>query len=277
MEFVEFIKVHKKLFILLAILASLTIVLAITLYMMFSTKLVITHYIIDFGGERMVRIVHLSDLHLKSFSGFERDVIDKVVELNPDIIVLTGDYVEDQDDLVFLEDFVKELHSRVGDKPVYAVIGNWELQASTEDRVRELFSKYGIILLVNNCTKVVVNNVSITVIGFDDYLWGSPDLSLLSNCSRNDLSIALVHEPSLALRIGEEGFYGVVFAGHCHGGQVKVFGAPLYLPRGCPPKLYEGFHKVNNTYIVVSRGLGSWSFTKRIGVDQEIVVVDIKV
>jgi len=269
---------RKRLVVTIVAGLLLCAILVLVLAMCSSSSLVVMRYTVRLGSRGIVlRIVQLSDLHLRGFGDFEKSVVEKVAELRPDIVVLTGDYIEDPKHGKHLEKFVSLLRKELGSVPIYAVIGNWELQGSTLNIVEKIFARYGIELLINDYRTVVVKGLRIVIVGFDDYLWGVPNASLIRSLPRADLYIALIHEPVFAKTLSELGFRGIVFAGHCHGGQVKVFGYPLFLPRGCPRDLYEGMHRLGDTVLIVSRGIGTTILPLRIGTNPEIVVLDIVV
>ncbi len=268
---------RKRMSVLAMAITSICIVSMILVSAYLSSTLRVVYHRVCLGSRGIViRVVQLSDLHLHGFGSFERRVAEIVAKLKPDIVVMTGDYIDNPSDSIYLEKFIAYLRKCLGSIPIYASIGNWELQAGTENLVKKLFRRYGIELLVNEYRIATAKGMRIAVIGFDDYLWGSPNTSIVRELPKADLYIALVHEPAYAVALAEAGFSGIVFAGHCHGGQIKVFGKPLYLPPGCPSNLYEGMHRLNRTVIVVSRGIGTAVIPIRIGANPEIVVVDIE-
>ncbi|MGN0709488.1 MAG: metallophosphoesterase [Anaerovoracaceae bacterium] len=91
-----------------------------------------------------------------------------------------------------------------------------------------------------------------------------------------ELNVVLVHEPQYF------GFYAVkgvdlVLAGHAHGGQFRLpSGQGLFSPgQGIFPRFTEGAHEINDTTMIVSRGLGNSSFPLRLNDPPELVCVDI--
>ena len=267
---------HRRRWVLLATISTV-VILVVVLVLSIRVIPVATYYRVRLGsGGTIVRIVQVSDLHLRGFGYFEERVVELVAEAEPSLVVFTGDYVEDPSDAVYLDRFLELLRRRLGSVHIYAVLGNWDLQRGGEKVVRVL-RKYGVELLVNSFDVVEVSGIRVVVVGFDDYLWGSPNLSIIAGLPGADLYLALVHEPVLAKSLTEKGFRGLIFAGHCHGGQVKILGIPLYLPRGCPRDLYEGLHKLGGSVVVISRGVGSSLLPSRIGVDPEVVIVDVEI
>ena len=93
---------------------------------------------------------------------------------------------------------------------------------------------------------------------------------------RESLKILLVHEPQFLETYAEEKF-DLIFAGHAHGGQVRLpFTQGLFAPgQGILPKLTSGVHEMNHTLMIISRGLGNSTFPLRVFNRPEIVVVEI--
>ena len=69
-----------------------------------------------------IRVVQLSDLHIQDLSRREIEVANRVKNLKPDLVILSGDVIDRQDRLPTLHSFLVAL----GDTPIVAVLGNWE-------------------------------------------------------------------------------------------------------------------------------------------------------
>jgi predicted MPP superfamily phosphohydrolase len=92
----------------------------------------------------------------------------------------------------------------------------------------------------------------------------------------SELNIVLAHEPQYF------GFYAVkgvdlVLAGHAHGGQFRLpSGQGLFAPgQGILPRFADGYHVIDDTTMIVSRGLGNSSFPLRLNDPPELICVDI--
>jgi predicted MPP superfamily phosphohydrolase len=87
------------------------------------------HTLVEPGlRQKPMRIVQLSDLHLNAVARREQSVAQKVRELAPDLIVLSGDVIDRADRLDVLDEFL----SLIGPAQKVAVLGNWEHWSRTD-------------------------------------------------------------------------------------------------------------------------------------------------
>lgn len=223
------------------------------------------------------RIVQISDFHNARFGADNRKILDKISELHPDIIVVTGDLVDSNHtnidvSLAFIDEAVKIAE-------VYYVTGNheyWLTEAELEKLIHGL-CKAGVHVMANATEEVSIQDDSAVIIGLDDnYLSGTKLKEIIQENANDKLSIVLAHEPQYFNRYQEAGA-DVVFTGHAHGGQFRLpFLGGIYAPnQGFLPTLTEGCHTENGTTMYVSRGLGNSAFPVRLLNDPEIVCVDL--
>jgi predicted MPP superfamily phosphohydrolase len=229
----------------------------------------------EVANERPIRVVQLSDLHLRSIGRRERAVAIAVNRTRPDLILLTGDVIERLDGLSVLDDFLTLL----GPYAKVAVLGNWEHWAKINRRdLRDLYeTKHATKLLVNAAANYQFGDRKLNVIGLDDFTAGRPDLGLLQNLPEGIPTIVVQHSPgffqtpafqSLTVRAT------LCIAGHTHGGQVAFFGRPFWTPKGSGDFIagpYE--HPVCPIY--VSRGVGTSIAPIRFGAKPEIAVFQL--
>ncbi len=96
---------------------------------------------------RELRLVHLSDLHIRAFHGYYREVAEAVNTLSPEIILLTGDYLEQSRKIGEVRRFLRLLQASQG---VFAIQGNWDYRARVEgENLRRHFVRAGVTLLIN--------------------------------------------------------------------------------------------------------------------------------
>jgi len=215
------------------------------------------------------RIVQLTDLHFGSTSFLIYPIVlEKVKELKPNIIVITGDLVSSKSAVNQAASFVNYL-SKIA--PTYIVFGNWDHWENLEN-YSFLFSNT--TLLINSNTFLHRNNESICLVGVDDPYTGFDDLqkALPKNCS---FKILLAHSPQI---IGKaRGKVNLILAGHTHGGQVRFpFIGALFVPLPEEYKKYTyGLFFENSTYMFVSRGIGTRLLPIRFLCSPEIVVVQL--
>jgi predicted MPP superfamily phosphohydrolase len=206
-----------------------------------------------------VRIVHLSDTHIERSSYREASIVQQVNALHPDIIVLTGDYLNLSrvDDPVSAEHFrqlVAQLQAPYG---IYAVRGSLEWNLS---RMYSLIDDTGIIWLEQEAVSLNVRGQEITLVGvacshrvprdtfrLDAALAGVPD---------DAFTVLLYHSPDLIAEAAERGI-DLYLGGHTHGGQLRL---PFYgamVTSSVYGKQYEaGLYEREGTTMYISRGIG---------------------
>jgi predicted MPP superfamily phosphohydrolase len=206
------------------------------------------------GGK--VRVVQISDLHLSSFNSYFAKVAEQVSALQPDLIVLTGDYLEEERNIRGVLSFLKALRATYG---IYAVQGNWEYWSRLEgENLRRHFAGVGVKLLINERADLQINGLPLSIFGLDypsstDHLNG-----LQENVDPQRFNLLLSHVPAFAHEQLNE-HINIILSGHTHGGQVRLpFLPPLYLPR-YSGRFVSGFYKVSQHQIplYVSRGVGT--------------------
>lgn len=269
------------------IMVILLIIVFIIVFLYLDNNYIVTRKIdidskkvpLEFNG---FKIVHISDLHSKSFSKKQKRLIGKVKKQNPDIIVLTGDMVERrQYDETPVLDLCNEL---VKIAPTYYVTGNHEIMSGKFNSLEKKLKSIGVIVLRNEVKDLKVGKSKISIIGFD-YPHSNKDeikevtdnLMALDNLTqRNNFRILLSHRPDL-IGLYSAFHFDLVFSGHAHGGQVRLpFVGGLIAPhQGFFPKYTSGLYKNKDTSMIVSRGLGNSLFPFRIFNFPEIITVTL--
>jgi uncharacterized protein len=218
---------------------------------------------------RDVKILHLSDFHPEGRVD-ERKIIQWAHEENPDLIVLTGDFVESPPMVERVLNFV----SRLPSVKTYAVLGNWEhwSKINLKDYQKRLAER-SVTLLVNDAQTVTLAGQEFVVAGVDDPGTWYDDIQKTLKRSPKGYRILLSHSPWIMKRPEVQEF-SLVLAGHCHGGQVRLpFYGPLWLPRGCARDNYYGFFQYEKTALYVTAGLGTSMLPIRFFSRPEIAVI----
>lgn len=197
------------------------------------------------AGEE-IKIVQITDLHNKKFFNNQTQVYDKIKEINPNFIVLTGDMIDRRTkDYSYVYSFVDELLKI--NPNVYYVLGNHELDHKDIDEFNNEIVKKGVIMLDR---------------GFKEYkdmdIYGTRyrnDIPLLNDPSR--FSLLLVHDQSFVVNNPND--FDLILSGHTHGGQARVpFVGAVYSPgQGLLPKYSKGLFKVENSWLYVDSGMGN--------------------
>lgn len=215
-----------------------------------------------------LKILHISDLHLGPiyYLAFFNKLCKKIEKLKPDIIFITGDFVNGQDiDFSWLQKYSNVFDVRLGS---YFVFGNHDLDFG-KDKLSDLLSSLNIQVLENQ--KVLVNNVSI--VGLESSYRKKLNIKKIFkdlNLSQKDSKIVLLHEPSYINTFQELGV-SLQLSGHTHGGQVFPFNlvARLFY------KYLYGFFKINDFYLSLSSGIGASGPPLRLGTRSELVLIRV--
>ena len=232
------------------------------------------------------RIAQVSDLHNKDFGEGYGKLLNLLSQINPDIIVVTGDLIDSrQTDL----DVALEFAWQAGKiARVYYVSGNHEARVPEYEDLKIGLVKAGVVILENQKVQITKEGESITLMGIDDpsfqesYLFGDAEgvarqaISDLQNES-DGYTILLSHRPELFDTYVDSGV-DLVFSGHAHGGQFRLpFVGGLVAPnQGLFPEYDAGQFTRENTTMIVSRGVGNSIIPVRFNNRPEIVVAQLK-
>jgi predicted MPP superfamily phosphohydrolase len=237
-----------------------------------------THHVI--GSAHVgssVRVIQLSDLHLRKADARAQMVVTQVREQHPDVIVLTGDVIDHPESMPTLEAFLQALD----DIPKIAILGNWEYWSKINlHELNTLYARHHTELLVNSCKQLKFKGRSINFVGLDDSTASHANLRKATfYCPNDSDSILLEHSPtffgkSLDTPVAVAPFL-LSLSGHTHGGQVTFFGSPLILPPGSGP-FTSGLYSTKYGVLYVSRGIDTSELPLRVGARPEIAVFELR-
>lgn len=230
----------------------------------------VTRHSKDIGlGAGEITIAQVSDLHTSSLGRAEKNTLTALREVHPDVIVITGDAIDEKSALSALDTFLGQLPP----SQKIATLGNWEYWADIDlKQLRDVYRKNGVTLLVNDCMTISAKGIAINVVGLDDYTAGSPDLRLATGrCEVAHPIVLVTHSPGLFDKtppIPTESI-ALVLAGHTHGGQLAVGKHALYTPRGSG-SFVAGWYESQWGDLYISRGLGTSVLPLRFGARPEV-------
>lgn len=225
------------------------------------------------------KIVQLSDLHGAEFGEDGMELVEKVKELEPDIIALTGDFVTDEGDLAAVEKLAARLVKLC---PVYFVSGNHEFGSGLAVKVRNILERAGVKYLSNEYLTISRGEDGILLGGVEDPLayadMLSPDeLAQKMNDAAPDAFKILLGHRNYWMTEYPELPVDLIFCGHAHGGLVRIpgVGGLIGTDRRLFPDFDAGQFNNGRYTLIVSRGLGNSVSIPRVFNRPEIVCVEL--
>lgn len=226
------------------------------------------------------RAVVLSDLHNSEFGTDNMELVEKVQNLSPDVILIAGDMVNKDDPNT--EIAVSLCRQLTEIAPVYYGIGNHEGNMIYVSGIRldgELRDA-GVTVLINesvdteiNGTLVSIGSVGTSTLDYDEY-----SAEFVSEFEqKEDFKLLITHCPDLYYEKMADVNIDLGVCGHYHGGQIQlpVLGGLFSYDHGLFPKYCDGMFQLENSTIFVSRGLGNSHKFPRINNRPEIAVIDV--
>ncbi|GMA61946.1 metallophosphoesterase [Alicyclobacillus fastidiosus] len=216
-----------------------------------------------------LKLVQISDLHVERNRirpAAIKAVIDKE---SPDLLCITGDFLDQRNALVLLVPFLKMLQS-TGIK-TYAVLGNHDYMLKQPSELIQLLEEFGIQVLINEAVELQTVNL----VGIDDFDSGHSDDTVLQSVTPGKPIVVMTHDPTLALFMNRRVDY--MFAGHLHG---KQFNIPfLFKLKNMGPLaasgVYKGVHETERGTLYISKGVGQSGYNFRFLVRSEITVHEL--
>lgn len=224
--------------------------------------------------KKKVNIVFLTDIHYGPTvsMSYLNNIISKTNELDPDIVLLGGDYLfKDPSNISFIAKKLSKIHSRKG---IYAVFGNHDHWLNIDEFKKE-FRKNGIKDLTN--TGYWIDNIKICGVG--DLYCDKQNLNTMSDVTMQDFVILLSHNPDYYLKIDKKykKKIDLMISGHTHGGQINL---PLLGAITTQTKLGKqfccGFFKMADLSLYISRGLGTVEIPVRLNCPPELTFFSIE-
>ena len=215
-------------------------------------------------------IVQITDVHLYPMT--QPDLVEKSVimanELNPDLVVLTGDYVWQE--LAAIDELAPILAGLNAKYGVFSTLGNHDYWLDA-DVITAAMESAGLPVLINQGLSIQHGKGTIYIAGLDDGWSGKPDLNkTLDRADPAEPVILLCHEPDLADRYSLDGRVNVQLSGHTHGGQIRIPGIGALILPYLGRKYDLGLYRVNNMLLYTNRGLGVISEPVRLNCPPEI-------
>lgn len=234
------------------------------------TPYTVTHKDIPaaFDGKR---IVQLSDLHNCDFGD---RLTTLVKEQSPDIIVITGDWIGENDTDITVAK--RQAAALCGIAPIYYVAGNHESQSAFNTELFVYLEELGFIVLDSEAAEWRIGDEAIQLIGMYDPEFSTHLYRDAAPYVKTDMySVLLFHRPEY-FKTAVSLDFDLILSGHAHGGQIRLplIGA-LYAPnQGWFPEYDVGRYTEGDTTMIVNQGLGV-SVLMRVLAPPEITVITL--
>lgn len=222
-------------------------------------------------GMRSMSIAVASDIHLGTIVGKKRidAIVEKINALNPDLVLLPGDIVDEDLGSVIRENLGASLENIRSKNGVVAITGNHEYIGGV-DKACEYLAGHGVIFLRDRILRL---NDGVFLVGREDRTLSQfpgmkrkPLDEIMADVDKSYPVILMDHQPFHLEEAAGNGA-DLQVSGHTHHGQLWPFN---YITEA----IYEvswGHKQVGQTHVVVSSGVGTWGPPVRIGNHPEIV------
>ena len=245
----------------------------------------------EFNG---FKIVHISDFHSGSFDNKQKLKygIDLINKQKPDIILFTGDLVNNTaDEILPWKDLLSSLEAPFGK---YSVLGNhdygdyvqWDSKDEKANNLKKLIDlqeEMGFKVLLNNSEKIHIDKSSIDLIGVENWGGGfkqNGDLDLaLQKTNSDSFKILMSHDPThWEEKVISHKEHIDLTLGHTHGMQfgIEIPGIIKWSPAKYRYKHWAGIYQELGQIINVNRGFGFLAYPGRVGIYPEITLITLQ-
>jgi predicted MPP superfamily phosphohydrolase len=255
------------------IITTLGYITAIKTPEIVKVKIPLTDLPLNFEG---LKIVQLSDVHVGQTikKVFVKKIVDITNSLKPDMIVLTGDFVDGSYfQLASDVDYFKNLTAPLG---VYYVPGNHEYYWGVEEWVN-IFKNLGFHTLLNEHVIIKKGIDELVVAGVHDLSahrvnnkYKSSPEEAIKGAPTYLKKILLAHQPKSAYAAEKAGF-DLQLSGHSHAGQFFPSSILIYFFQ----PFVQGLYRYKKLWLYVNRGTGYWGPPNRMGVPSEITLLEL--
>lgn len=223
-----------------------------------------------------IKVLQISDLHLKSIKPKHIELVKQVNEIKPDLILFTGDVIDRNKSLKNLDKYLAMFDPIIKKT---AILGNWECWKVHPLELLDIYQKHDCELIVNNSFKYEFENTSISVSGMDDLIAGKADFNLaMEFYKKSDYHVVMTHCPHHRDIIKSQMNnipIDLILAGHTHGGQINFLGITPFTPEGSG-RYISGWYREEIPHMYVSRGIGTTGLPIRFGSRAEITVFNFE-
>jgi uncharacterized protein len=222
---------------------------------------------------RRLRIAHLTDLHVNPAldDAYFRRVTDEANAANPDLVLLTGDFITHAEHVDRVAHVLAPLQARLGK---FAIFGNHDHWAG-EELVCPMLDEAGFHYLGNGYQRLESPGLPPLLLAGCEAPWNRQGLGPLPERLPGEVLLVLSHTADPVAHFSQWGA-AAVFTGHYHAGQfcLPLFG-PIVVPSNHGRLYARGHFLVDQTHLFVSAGVGCAGPALRLYCPPELLIVDL--
>ncbi|MCT1903077.1 metallophosphoesterase [Oceanobacillus sojae] len=225
-----------------------------------------------------LKVLQITDVHSRVFGTENAAVLEKVKELDADIIVLTGDLIDRKTENLEIALQLAEELVRIN-PDTYFVTGNHEHENPEKEAFLAGLEDRGIIILNNENTQFEKGGQLFNIVGVNDVSTEHEDMTLaFADLDTDKYTILLSHAPIVVQKYPDVDA-DIVLSGHTHGGQVRLpfIGALVAPDEGLLPELQKGVYPLGDErYLYIDSGLGTSALPLRFLNQSQISLITIQ-
>ena len=227
-----------------------------------------------------LKLLQISDSHLRQYVTLKdlENLLGRAESFKPDLVLVTGDLADDLGQLPGALSLMDQLKPRLGS---FASLGNHEHFRGLT-RVRGIFDKSAVPLLVDQSVRLDVDGTPLVVAGIDDpvsmgsiredFFDSSLDMALADRNSE-EFTVLMSHRPSV-FPYASSRKVDLTLAGHTHGGQMGWSGRSVW-ENHFPGNYLWGRYTLENRHLYTTCGMGHW-FPFRLGCPCEAPLITLR-
>lgn len=228
----------------------------------------------------LLRILHISDMHIENISVTPKQVIKNVNNQSVDLIALTGDFLDRKRSIPKLIPYLEELSKLNPTYGMYAVFGNHDyvLREQYFNQLKDVLIEYGIKTLQNENDLIAIDGKFLNIIGIDNFSTNHSNIAKSYEGTKHGYNLVLTHDPNIVLTM-QNYHFDYLLSGHFHGGQIH-WPKPYHLVKMgklVRMNMVKGLHRFNGRPFYISEGLGQTGVNIRIGSRPEVTFHNLHV
>ncbi len=219
-----------------------------------------------------LRIIHISDLHLRRWGRVEQALQDALSAIDYDLLLITGDFADSpryhKKTAELLDRLLSPIRPSLG---TYGVLGNHDSPALAEYDLPITF-------LRNSMRIIDVGSFDFYLAGVEQHVRYRGSLSeAIDSYPYDGLLVVMAHYPSTSFEL-PPGAGAIMLSGHTHGGQIRVPGLGcVFANDNIPNSMARGLHSVRGNWLHVTPGIGMSSILRlRVLCPPEISVLTLE-